>query len=164
MRADPATVLVIAPNWLGDAVMALPAIADVRRRFAEARVIVAARRGVADLFRLVPRIDEIITLEWRGQIWKRAELAADAARLREAGAGLAVLLPNSFASAFLIGQAGVPERWGYTSDLRARLLTRSAKRPSRAMHQGEYYQYLVHELDIENGPLEPEIAASSAAI
>ena len=39
-------VLVIAPNWLGDAVMALPAIADVRRQFAGARLVVAAITGL----------------------------------------------------------------------------------------------------------------------
>ena len=51
MPETPDPVLVLAPNWLGDAVMALPAIAGVRRHFAAARLVVAARRGVADLFR-----------------------------------------------------------------------------------------------------------------
>jgi hypothetical protein len=45
-------VLVVSPNWLGDAVMALPAIADVKRHFHAARLVVAARRSVADVFRL----------------------------------------------------------------------------------------------------------------
>ena len=60
MTVDPAQVrrvLVLSPNWLGDAVMALPAIADVRRRFTAARLIVAARKSVADLFRLTPVVD-----------------------------------------------------------------------------------------------------------
>ena len=60
MTSDSASVrrlLVLSPNWLGDAVMALPAIADVRRRFPAARLIVAARRSVADLFALVPGVD-----------------------------------------------------------------------------------------------------------
>src|SRR4051812_12547066 len=144
--------------------MALPAIADVRRRFAAARLVVAARGGVADLFTLVPTVDAVVRLEWCGQIWKRAPLAADADRLRQTGAALAVLFPNSFASAFLTRRAGVAERWGYTSDLRTRLLTRRASRPRRAMHQGEYYQHLVRELGIENGPLEPEIAVAPAAV
>ena len=50
--SDPASVLVMAPNWLGDTVMAMPAISDVRRRFPSARLVVAARRAVADIFRL----------------------------------------------------------------------------------------------------------------
>ena len=47
--SDPRCLAILAPNWLGDAVMALPAIADLRRRFAGARIVVAARRSVADL-------------------------------------------------------------------------------------------------------------------
>ena len=54
-------MLVVAPNWLGDAVMALPAIADVRRHFADARLIVAARPSVAALFEMVPGIDAAVT-------------------------------------------------------------------------------------------------------
>ena len=48
--AEVSRVLVLAPNWLGDAVMALPAIADVRRAFPSARLVVAARPAVTDLF------------------------------------------------------------------------------------------------------------------
>jgi ADP-heptose:LPS heptosyltransferase len=43
-------VLVLSPNWLGDAVMALPAIADVRRSFTGTRLTVAARKSVAICF------------------------------------------------------------------------------------------------------------------
>ena len=53
-------VIVVAPNWLGDAVMALPAIRDVRRHFADAHLVVAARPSVAMLFRAVPGVDEIV--------------------------------------------------------------------------------------------------------
>src|SRR5436309_512566 len=47
-------LVILAPNWLGDAVMALPAIADVRRSAPRARIAVAARPAVAPLFALVP--------------------------------------------------------------------------------------------------------------
>ena len=94
----------MAPNWLGDTVMALPAIADIRRRFPSTRLVVAARRAVADLFRLVPFVDELVTLQWSGRWWHRHALAADAARLQEVGAETAILLPNSFATG-MAGQA-----------------------------------------------------------
>ena len=48
--SDPGAVLVVAPNWLGDAVMALPAIAGVRHHFAAGPLIVAARASVSSLF------------------------------------------------------------------------------------------------------------------
>ena len=51
-------VLIFAPNWLGDAVMALPAIADIRRGSPQATIVVAARESVAPLFGMVRDVDE----------------------------------------------------------------------------------------------------------
>ena len=154
------SVIVVAPNWLGDAVMALPAIADVRRSFARARLVVAARRAVAAMFTLVPSIDEVITLEWNGKPLRRRALQADLDRLHQATADVAILLPNSFSTAWMLRSAGVAERWGYATDLRRPLLTRRVRRPRGSMHQGAYYQRLMRELGIDSGPLEPSIVVS----
>jgi heptosyltransferase-2 len=153
--ADPAGVLVVAPNWLGDAVMALPAIADVKRAFPSARLTVAARRGVAEVFRLASCVDALVALGWSGRWWQRTLFDRDAAQLRELESELAILLPNSFASAWLVKRAGVANRWGYASDMRAPLLSRAVPRPAGSMHQGAYYQHLTRELGIDSGPLDP---------
>ncbi len=162
--ADPACVLVVAPNWLGDTVMALPATSDIRRRFPAARLVVAARRAVADIFRLVPYVDELVTLQWSGRWWQRRVCAADAGRLRQLGADLAILLPNSFAAAWLASRAAIPDRWGYGSDMRAPLLSRAIRRPKGSLHQGAYYQHLTRALGIESGPLEPALTVPEAAM
>ena len=156
MKSEQA-VLLVAPNWLGDAVMALPAMADIRRYFAEARIVVAARADVAPLFSLARCVDEVIALQWRGSLLQGTARAADVERLRSAGAGTTILFPNSFASAWIVRQSGSARRWGYASDMRRRLLTRAVRRPRRSMHQGAYYQHLVRELGIANGPLEPRL-------
>ena len=161
--SDPTSVVVVAPNWLGDAVMALPAVSDVRRRFPSARIVVAARRAVADLFRLVPFVDELVTLQWSGTWWQRRVFAADAERLRQLGADLAILLPNSFAAAWLARRAAIPDRWGYGSDMRAWLLSRVVPRPKGSLHQGAYYQHLTRALGIESGPLEPVVTIPEGA-
>lgn len=161
--AAPACVLVVAPNWLGDTVMALPAISDVRRTFPSARLVVAARRAVADIFRLVPFVDELVTLQWSGTWWQRRVFAADAGRLRQPGADLAILLPNSFATAWLARQAAIPDRWGYSSDMRGPLLSLAVRRPRGSLHQGAYYQHLTRALGIESGPLEPVLTVPEAA-
>jgi len=145
--SDSGTILVVSPNWLGDAVMALPAISDLRRHFAARRLLVAARPSVSSLFSMVPGVDGVI--------------AADTSAIRETIPSLAVLLPNSFASAWLLRRAGVPERWGYATDMRSALLTRAVGRPSKAMHQAAYYQHLVRELGIPTGPLEPTLSIPS---
>src|SRR2546428_4344421 len=102
-------ILIVAPNWLGDAVMALPAIADVRRAAPGAAISIAARPSVAPLFGLVPGVAE------RGIF----DTPFDAA----------LLLPNSFQSALTVFRARIPERWGYGTDWRGPLLTRTVARP-----------------------------------
>ncbi len=160
----PATVLVVSPNWLGDAVMALPALADIRRAFPAARLVVAARRSVAGLFALVPGVDAVVPLDWRGRRgW--GVFRQDRARLADAGAGLAVLLPNSFASALLVWRAGVRERWGYRADWRAALLSRGVPRPTaRPLHQADYYQGLTAAVGIAPGPRHPVLQVPAAAV
>jgi heptosyltransferase-2 len=161
---DAARVLIVSPNWLGDAVMALPAMHDVRRHFSGARLIVAGRSAVATLFTLVPWIDEIVTLTWRGELVTRSALTTDVARLRQSDPDVAILLTNSFATAWLTKQAGVRERWGYATDLRRLLLTRAIRRPSHSVHQGGYYQHLTLALGMEAGPLEPALDVAPAAL
>ena len=150
-------VLVLAPNWLGDAVLALPAIADVRRAFPEASLAVAARRSIAGVFRLVSGVDDIISLQADARWWRRAAFRADVDALRPYG--LAILLPNSFQSAWMVQQAGIAERWGYRTDVRSRLLTRAVPRV-KGGHQAEYYQRLTSALGIPAGPSAPAIDVS----
>jgi heptosyltransferase-2 len=143
-------VVVLAPNWLGDAVMALPATSDLRRYFADRRFVIAARPSVSSLFTMVSGIDSVVS--------------ADVASIRATDASVAVLFPNSFASAWLVTRGRVPERWGYSRDVRRLLLTRAVPRPRSAMHQSEYYQHLVRALGIDNGPRVVTLAIPAEAV
>jgi len=147
-------IVALAPNWLGDAVLALPAIADIRRARPQARVAVAARRSVAALFRLSHDVDDVIPLESDGRWWRRAAFRHDARALH--GFDVAILFPNSFQSAWLARRAGIAERWGYASDIRSRLLTRAVPR-RKGGHQAEYYQRLTAALDLPSGPGAPVV-------
>jgi heptosyltransferase-2 len=146
-------LVVFAPNWLGDAVMSLPAIADVRRAAPQATIDVAARAAVAPLFTMVPDLQEVVVVEDRG-VTGRA--------LQERGYDTALLLPNSFSSALIARRAGIAERWGYRGDLRSPLLTRAVAPPLR-VHQAAYYQHLVRALGFPSGPLEPRLVVSDDA-
>ena len=159
--ADPARIVVLSPNWLGDAVMALPAVADLRRRFSSAHLAVAARASVAPMFELAHGLDSVLTLKWKGRVLDRAGLRADTAALRDAAFDAAVLLPNSLASAWLVRGAGVAERWGYAADFRSPLLTRAVPKPRGSRHQAQYYQHLTQSLDVPAGPLEPMLTAAA---
>lgn len=157
-NAAPERLAVFAPGWLGDAVMAIPAIADLRRALPEASIQVIARPAVAALFPLVSGVDDTIALPARGA-GRRDGLAAIRGRRFDA----ALLLPNSFNVALTAWRAGIPERWGYRSDWRSPLLTRPIASPT-SRHQGALYQHLVAELGFPNGPLTPELSASPDAV
>jgi heptosyltransferase-2 len=143
-------LMVLAPNWLGDAILALPAIADLRRGLPRAEIIVAARPPIAPLFQLVPEADRTITVA------AAAGLRTAANELGREQCEAALLLRNSMRAALLAALAGIPERWGYRAYLRGALLTRAVIRPA-GLHQAEYYQQLVHALGFPNGPMEPNI-------
>lgn len=150
-------LVILAPNWLGDAVMALPAIADVRRRLPRAAIAVAARRSVAGLFQMVADVTEVLDLEPRRARWRDA-----GAELRGSGFEAALLLPNSFQSAFAAARAAIPERWGYRTDWRRPLLTRAVP-PVKEAHQIEYYRHLVRALGFLNGSSEPALQVPAEA-
>jgi heptosyltransferase II len=136
-------LVILAPNWLGDAVMALPAIRDVRAASNGSLITIAANPSVAPLFRLVEGVDAVTSIQ-RSRV--PAEVPFDAA----------LLLPNSFHAALAAFRAGIPERWGYRGDWRAPLLTRAVPRPPRG-HQIDYYQHLTQALGFPRGDSEPRL-------
>jgi heptosyltransferase-2 len=128
---DPERLLVRAPNWVGDVVLSLPALRDVRQLFPAARLEVLARPWVAELYRAVPGVDAVA--ETRGH-------SADVESLR-GRFDLGLLLPNSFATALVLWRAGVPERWGYATDARGALLTRRCRVPPTVRGRSQVYYY-----------------------
>src|SRR5262249_54742130 len=143
-------LVIVAPNWLGDAVMALPAIADVRRAWPDARIGVAARPSIAPLFTIVSGVDAVITLG------TRAGRGTTTPALSGEEWDGALLLPNSFHAAFSAWRTGIRDRWGYRADGRSPFLTRAVRRPSH-VHQTVFYQYLVRQLGFSNGPAQPKL-------
>jgi heptosyltransferase-2 len=150
MRESPQRIVVYSPNWLGDAVMALPAIADIRRHFGAATLAVAASERLDELFRSVTGVDDVVTLR-STHANARGRAGDFAATLREGRYDLAILLPNSIFSALVTRRAGIPERWGYRTRWRGKLLTRVVQPPS-CSHQATYYRDLTSRLGIDQGP------------
>jgi heptosyltransferase-2 len=143
-------VLVRTPNWLGDVVMALPAMAAIRRAWADATLAIAAPPGLAPLFEEVTPAaqNELIAVSSTDEV--------DA--LRAGAFDAAILLPNSFRAAWVARRAGIAERWGYSAQLRRPLLTRSVARPrQRGLHQSAYYLELVRGLGLEVSEALPRI-------
>ena len=150
-------LLIRAPNWLGDAVMALPAMEAVRQAFGDAHVAVAAIPSIAPLFAEETSAgpDSVIALP---------DPAAEVQALRAGRFDAILLLPNSFRSAWLARRASIPERWGYAAGLRRWLLTRPISRPRGRQHQSAYYLDLVKGLDIPPVDARPRVAVRPATL
>ena len=135
-----------AANWVGDAVMSIPALHALRAHLPNAHISILARSWVAGLYGREPFCDEIIPYDPpRG--WRRmVHTASTAAALRRRSFDCAILLPNSFASAALVRLARVPVRIGYARDARAWLLTHPVPVPrpgETPRHQRFYYLELL---------------------
>jgi heptosyltransferase-2 len=133
-------ILVRATNWVGDAVMSLPALEAIRARQPQSEISILARSWVADLYRGQGFADRLLVLDDAGE--KRSLIG----ELRRERFDVAVLLPNSFASAWLVWRAGIPERIGYARDGRSRLLTQAIPSPrpgETPPHESYYYLELL---------------------
>jgi heptosyltransferase-2 len=146
----PASLLVRATNWLGDAVMTTPALAAVREGFPDARIVLLARPPVAELFRHHPDVDEVMLYERPGRHeggFGRLRLAGELRRRRFDGA---LLLQNAFDAALIAFLGRIPERAGYPTDGRRILLTLPVPLTPAILerHEVEYYLCLVDGLGI----------------
>jgi heptosyltransferase-2 len=136
---SPQRLVIRAPNWLGDAVMALPALAAVRAGLPEAHITIAAIASVAPLFQeeTPAAPNDVLTLPDRSR---------EAKALAEGKFDAGLLLTNSFRTAWMMRRAGIPERWGVATSARGFLLTRRVSRPRSRVHQSVYYSTLVEAL------------------
>jgi heptosyltransferase-2 len=146
----PASLMVRATNWLGDAVMTTPALAAVREGFPDARIVLLARPLVAELFRHHPDVDEVMAYERPGRhdgALGRLRLAVELRRRRFDGA---LLLQNAFDAALIAFLGRIPERAGYPTDGRRILLTLPVPLTPAILerHEVEYYLCLLDGLGI----------------
>lgn len=119
-RPAPRSILIQAPNWVGDIVMATASFADVRRTFPEAKISILLRPGRAGVLSGSPDADRFLE-DPTGR--RPLEIPRLAKELRGEGFDLAILFTNSFRTALLARLAGIPRRVGYRSSLRGPLLT-----------------------------------------
>jgi heptosyltransferase II len=139
-------VLVIGPNWIGDAVMSTPALANLRRGLPKATIDLLVPRRVAPLFNDHPHIDRVVIRNER-RLW-RSRLAQVMA-LRRCRYQMVLVLPNSFRAALDARLMGAPIRLGYATDGRRWLLTHAVPAAEgRSPHQIDAYLRLVAALGL----------------
>jgi heptosyltransferase-2 len=138
-----ANILIRATNWVGDAVMCLPALQVIRERYPKAHIAVLAKPWVADLYRRENFADEVI--QYDRSRWAVARI------LRRRKFDCAILLQNAFDAALIVWLARIPVRIGYNRDGRRPLLTRVIAVPKPGeipRHQRFYYLELLRRAGI----------------
>ncbi len=139
-------ILIRATNWVGDAILALPALRAVRMRFPDAQIAIVARPYVADIYRDQEICNQLMPYDPEGLdagFFGRERLAAG---LRAQKFDVALLLQNAFGAAWLAWRANIPERVGYARDGRSFLLTKAVPVPRHGeipAHEKYYYLELL---------------------
>src|ERR1700721_2021637 len=114
-------ILVVQPNWVGDAVMATPTLRALRQLYPDAHISYLMRRYVKPLYSGMPWANQVISYRTGKTRSRHGKGVIDlAARLRSGQFELAILLPNSFKSALVCKMAGIPRVVGYERDGRDR--------------------------------------------
>ena len=157
----PRRILVRLPNWVGDVVMATPALAALRAAHPAAEIVAEGRPYLAGLVRGVPSVDAFLP-EVRGTL-------ARSRALRARRFDLAVLLPDSMRSALAPFLARIPVRAGYARDPLRRALLTHALPPLRSAGRRvpismiERYLRITRRLGCPDGDTRPALAVDAVA-
>lgn len=152
-------ILVRGTNWIGDAVMSVPALRELRRAFPDAAISLHTRSWADGLFRDSTLFDEIVTYDKHR--WPMKDVLDNSRFLRDDGFDLAILLPNSFESALTSFITRIPRRFGYNKDVRGLLLTDPIAVPEWKNRRHEVFYYLNLIAEVERRVLGRETVSDS---
>ncbi len=150
----PSSLLVRSPNWLGDAVLSLPAVAGLKGWLGVRPLGVAAPKKLSALWHLCPFVDRVIEIDEPKNLWRTAN------RLREEAFEATLLLPNSPRSALEARLAGIPTVWGREGWPRSLLLDPPRLQGSpggRQPRQAAEYLALAEEIGASGSLTPPEL-------
>ncbi|MGR3294290.1 MAG: lipopolysaccharide heptosyltransferase II [Candidatus Scalindua sp.] len=171
-------ILVRAPNWVGDVVMATPAFRCIRENFADSHITLLIKKNLRGIIDGSPWFDEVVELEPKagksenGFLFPRKVFSGNTKeylglinRIRTERYDLGFLFPNSFSSALMVWLGGVKRRIGYKRDARSFLLTDGIERQSEngkflPTYMGDYYLKLCSQIGCKVTSGKPELFIS----
>jgi heptosyltransferase-2 len=137
-------LIIRAPNWVGDAVMAMPVVDNTKEMTGADHVAIMARAGTAPLFANHPDVDRVVIIDDKKSRIRGPRKSANL--IKEDHYDVGLLLPPSFSSALIFKLAGVTGRVGFSGDGRSLLLTRGIKIPDEPKHRARQYLYLMEQM------------------
>ena len=140
-------IVVHGTNWIGDAVMTIPALRELRRLFPEDRITLYTKPWAKGVFADADFVDEILCpFLSQGESSLRSEIEL----WRACKFDLAVLFTNSFRTALLSKIGGAKKRFGYANEFRGFLLSKSFPKPEWKNEKHEVFYYLNLVSAVEN--------------
>ena len=139
VNSECGRILIRGVNWVGDAVMTMPAVRALRDNFPDSRIGLLVKQWVMELFRNDPNVD--VLLEYKKEYSGIVGKFRAARDIRRDDFECAFLLQNAIDAAIVCFLAGIPQRTGYARDGRGILLTRSISVDDKVLrlHHIEYY-------------------------
>ncbi|MEE2821483.1 MAG: lipopolysaccharide heptosyltransferase II [Acidobacteriota bacterium] len=135
---DVGPILIRGTNWIGDSVMSLAALRELRRLYPKCHISLLVTPWVLGLFEGQGLVDKIIPFQSSGSTWQ--DLRSLRKQLRHFQT--VVLFQNAFRAAAIAFFSGIPERIGYATDGRSLLLTRRARPRIKKLKRHQTYHYL----------------------
>ncbi len=142
-KSAVSNIIVRLPNWIGDAVMAIPAVNSLKSSFDHAHITCLGKPAVNHLYRYNSSVDELLEFQLPEDKPKLSSIREFSRSLKNYHFDLGIVLPDSFSSALIFKLGGVERRIGYRSELRSFMLTLAIKSPSEMMHRSERYKELL---------------------
>jgi heptosyltransferase-2 len=140
-------IVVRGTNWVGDAVMTIPALRQLRRFFPDSEITLHTRSWAQGIFQDADFIDKILPFEPEKSNLKT--VLSQAKIWRESNFDVAVILPNSFQSALVANLGKAATRIGYATDKRSFLLTDALPVPAWKNERHEIFYYLNVVAEVE---------------
>lgn len=162
----PENIIVRLPNWIGDAVMATPILADLRTHYKNAKITAMCQTPIGSILQEDPNIDAIFNFR-RPSGWIHRLHRLDIVEyLREGKYDLGILLTNSFSSAWWFMRGHVQNRLGFGGRGRQFLLNKVVPFPRNieSQHLVKTYKSLLEPLGIHLSNTPPKIYLSPSEV
>ena len=140
--ANPKKIVVRVPNWIGDAVMSLPALEALRAEYPTAEITLVAKPWVSELYHGHPAVTRQIVYDAAGEHRGPSGFRKLVSAMREERFDAAILFQNALQAAWMAWRARIPQRIGYARDGRSPLLTEAVEVPAASAYGHQVYYYL----------------------
>lgn len=158
-KLAPQNIILRMPNWIGDLVMSIATVADLKGHFPDAKITALCQGSQGELLKNNPNIDEIISFKRPSGWIHRIEHFDIIQEIRQGEYDLGILFTNSFSSAWWFWRGNVLNRLGFSGNFRSWLLTMavSPPNPKEKQHLVQTYKHLLAPLGIPLSETAPQL-------